>query len=139
MNAESRPWAVSFKTQNVPIRSYRDLIVWQKAMNLAVLVFRLTTRFPSSELCSLVAQLKRSASSVAANIADGRGRHTTKDFAHFVAVARGSLMETETFLLLAIRLEYLTNEQAKPALGLTMEIRKMLTALKARLKEVSSE
>jgi four helix bundle protein len=139
MNAESRPWAVGLKTQNIPIRSHRDLIVWQKAMDLAVLVFRLTMRFPSSELYSLVAQLKRSASSVAANIAEGRDRHTTKDFAHFVAVARGSLMETETFLLLAIRLEYLTNEQAKPALGLTMEIGKMLTALKARLKEVTSE
>jgi four helix bundle protein len=134
MNGESRPSAVSLRPRNILIRSHRDLIVWQKAMDLAVL-HRLTVGFPRSELYSLVSQVRRSAASLSANIAEGRGRHSTKDFAHFVSVARGSLMETETFLLFAIRLDYLTNEQAKPALGLTMEIGKMLTALKLHLSE----
>ena len=84
----------------MPIHSHRDLIVWQKGMDLSVDVYRLTKSFPPDELYSLVSQLRRSASSIPANIAEGRGRYSEKDFAHFVSVARGSVMEVDTFFVL---------------------------------------
>jgi len=82
-----------------------------------------------------VAQITRAAASVPANIAEGHARATRKNFANFVAIAKGSLMETETFLMLAVRLNYLTEGAASVALGLITENSKMLTALRSRLKE----
>jgi four helix bundle protein len=108
--------------------------VWQKGMDLAVEVYRLTKCFPSDELYSLVSQLRRSASSIPANIAEGRGRYTAKDFAHFVSVARESVMEVDTFLRLAIRIDYLAHEQAQPALALVAEIANMLSVLRLKLQ-----
>lgn len=117
------------------IESHRDLLVWQKAMDLAVEVYRLTSKFPSSETYRLVSQITRAVASVPANIAEGHARATRKDFANFLAIAKGSLMETETFLMLAVRLKYLTENEASLALGLITENSKMLTALRNRLKE----
>ncbi len=110
-------------------------MVWQKAMDLAVLVYRLSAGFPSSEKYRLVDQLTRSAASVPANIAEGRGRATRREFANFLAIAKGSLMETETYLALSIRLGYLSESQAQPALALVTEVSKMLTVLCARLSD----
>jgi four helix bundle protein len=115
------------------IESHRDLIVWQKAMDLVVLVYRLVERFPKTETYRLVAQLTRSAASVPANIAEGHARGSAKDYANFLSIARGSLMETETLVMLAVRLNYVTNEQAGPVLALITEISKMLTTLRNRL------
>ena len=117
------------------IRSHRDLVVWQKAMDLAVEIYGLASKFPSSETYRLVAQITRAVASVPANIAEGHARATRKDYANFLAIAKGSLMETETFLMLAIRLKYLSDVQAANALSLITEISKMLTALRNRLKE----
>jgi four helix bundle protein len=117
------------------VQLHRDLKVWQKAMDLAVEIYRLAARFPQSETYRLVAQVTRAAASVPANIAEGHARATRKDFANFVAIAKGSLMETETFLMLAVRLSYLTEGEASVALGLITENSKMLTALRNRLKE----
>jgi four helix bundle protein len=116
------------------IESYRDLVVWQKAMDLTVLIYELSARFPSTETYRLVTQMTRSAASVPANIAEGRGRATKPDLAHFVSVAKGSLMETETLLMLAIRLAYLSQEEAQRALNLITEISKMLTVLRRELR-----
>jgi four helix bundle protein len=69
------------------INSYRDLVVWQKAMDLTVLIYRLSAKFPSNETHRLVAQVTRSAASVPANLVEGRGRATKRDFANFVAIA----------------------------------------------------
>src|SRR5437867_1308629 len=91
------------------IESYRDLIVWQKAMDLAVLVYGFTEGFPAAEVHRLSSQITRAAAPVPANIAEGRGRGTSRDYANFLAIARGSLMETDTFLRLAIRLGFLTD------------------------------
>jgi four helix bundle protein len=115
------------------IRSHRDLVVWQKAMEMVVQVYRLSGRFPREEVYRLTAQVTRAAASVPANIAEGHARSTAKDYAHFLAIAKGSLMETETFLMLAVRLDYLSDEETNPTLGLITEISKMLTALRARL------
>jgi four helix bundle protein len=108
-------------------------MVWRKAMDMVVQVYRLTDRFPRSELYRLTSQVTRAAASVPANIAEGNGRATRRDYAHFLAIAKGSLNETETFLFLAMRLGYLRDEEAGPTLDLITEIGKMLTTLRARL------
>ena len=96
------------------IESHRDLIVWQKSMDMVVNIYQLASAFPNTEIYRLTSQITRAAASVPANIAEGHARGTTKnDFAHFLSIAKGSLMETETFLMLAVRLNYLTSEQAK--------------------------
>jgi four helix bundle protein len=115
------------------VESHRDLIVWQKSMDMVVLVYRLADAFPKTEMYRLVSQLTRAAASLPANIAEGNARAATKDYAHFLSIAKGSLMETETFVMLAVRLEYVTSDQACPILALITEISKMLTVLRARL------
>jgi len=117
------------------IESHRELLVWQKAMDLAVLIYELSGRFPSEENYRLVAQITKSASSVPANIAEGKGRATSRDFANFVAIAKGSLMETETYVTLSARLGYASQAEIQPVLDLITEISKMLTALRSRLVE----
>ncbi|OFV91133.1 MAG: four helix bundle protein [Acidobacteria bacterium RIFCSPLOWO2_02_FULL_61_28] len=121
------------------VQSHRELIVWQKAMELAVETYRLPSKFPASENYRLVSQITRAVASVPANIAEGNARGTKKDYANFLAIARGSLMETETLLMLAIRLKYITQEQAEYALNLVTEVSKMLTALRSRLNEGNRE
>jgi four helix bundle protein len=116
------------------VKSHRDLIVWQKAMDLAVEAYRLTSRFPPSESYRLVSQITRAAASVPANIAEGNARATRRDYGQFLSIAKGSLMELETFLMLAVRLKYLGQDEAASALRLATEISKMLTALRSRLR-----
>jgi four helix bundle protein len=117
------------------IESHRDLIVWQKSMDLVVLIYQLSSQFPSNEIYRLVAQITRSATSVPANIAEGHARATKRDYSHYLSIAKGSTMETETFMMLSVRLGYLTETEAQPALSLITEISKMLTALRAKLAE----
>ncbi|MBI5287541.1 MAG: four helix bundle protein [Chloroflexi bacterium] len=117
----------------MPVQSHRDLVVWNKAMDLAVQVYGLTSSFPASERWRLIDQLCRAAASVPANIAEGQGRSSPKDFAHFLAIARGSLNETETFIMLAIRLGYLAEAQAEPVLALLTEVSKMLGSLRTKV------
>ena len=102
-------------------------------MDLAVLIYELTARFPSKETYRLVSQITRSAASVPANIAEGKGRVTPRDFANFVAIAKGSLMETETYITLSRRLGYVNEAEVQPILDLITEISKMLTVLRSRL------
>ena len=115
------------------IESHRDLVVWQKAMDLAVNVYNLCSSLPSDERFRLTSQITRAASSVPANIAEGHARASRRDYAHFLAIAKGSLMETETFLTLAVRLQYLSNGQAAEAQRLITEISKMITAIRRKL------
>lgn len=88
------------------VRSHRDLEVWQRAVEFAVAVCRSTESFPKSELYGLTNQLRRAAVSVAANIAERSGRKTTRDFVHFLTVARGSLREVDTLTEIAHRLGF---------------------------------
>jgi len=120
------------------VESHRDLIVWQKAMDLAVQVYRLASLFPQNEIYRLTSQLTRAAASVPANIAEGHARGTRKDYAHFLTIAKGSLMETETFLMLSVRLSYVTESQANPTLSLITEISKMITAIRIKLLNADS-
>jgi len=94
------------------ISSHRELEVWQMAMDLVVEVYRLSARLPGDERYRLTAQITRAAASVPANIAEGNARSTRRDYANFLSVAKGSLMETETFLILAVRLGYIDQPSA---------------------------
>jgi four helix bundle protein len=115
------------------IDSHRDLIVWQKAMDLTVEVYELTKLLPREETYRLTAQITRSVASVPANIAEGHSRSTRRDYANFLAIAKGSLMETETFLTLAIRLGYVSEQQARCAMGLITEVSKMIATIRVKL------
>ena len=106
---------------------YRKLIVWQKAMELVRVVYRLSKDFPSDERYALTNQLRRSAVSIPSNIAEGCGRTSRKDYAHFLAIARGSLYETMTQLELAQDLGYI--EISEELKVLSDDVGKILTTL----------
>ena len=89
------------------VKSYKELVAWQKGMELVRRVYALTKNFPKVEQYRLVDQLTRAAVSVSSNIAEGFGRSTNKDFAHFLAQARGSLFEVETQLIIANELGFI--------------------------------
>jgi four helix bundle protein len=113
----------------VPINSYRDLVVWQEAMNLAEASYRLTAPFPKEEAYGLTAQLRRSGSSIPANIAEGYGRDSRGAYVQHLRVAQGSLKEFETHLLLAERVELVDRAAVAPLLSKTESIGKMLRSL----------
>lgn len=115
------------------IRSYRDLVVWQKAVDAAVLVYGVARCFPREEVYGLQAQTTRAAASVAANIAEGQARGSPKEFAHFLSIAKGSVAETETLLEIAIRLTYVGREEARSALVVLDEISRMIAVLRSRI------
>ena len=116
---------------------YGDLLVWQKAMDLVTMVYRLTRAFPADEKFGLTSQMQRAAVSIPANIAEGHGRKSTKAYLNHVSIANGSLMELETLLQIAARLEYLENKQLLDALSRTNEIGKMLSGLTRSLNPQS--
>jgi len=113
------------------ISSHRDLLVWQ--MDFAVETYRLAGQLPASETYRLGSQITRAAASVPANIAEGYARATKKDYANFLAIAKGSLMETETLLTLAARLGFVEPQETASAADLITEISKMLTVLRQRI------
>lgn len=116
------------------ISSYRDLKVWQKAMDLVVECYRLTEGFPKSEVYGLSSQLQRAAISVPANIAEGHGRESIKEYIHHLSIANGSLMELETHLLIAGRLSYAEDRELAPLLAQASEVGKMLNGLVKSLR-----
>ena len=89
------------------LRSFKKLTVWQKAYKLALMVYRHSQKFPSTELYGLTSQLRRATVSIAANIAEGRERQHKKEFLQFLSIARGSLAEVETYLILVKDLNYI--------------------------------
>ena len=116
-----------------PTPSYKDLVVWQKGIALAKLIYQLTKNFPSEEKFGLVAQMRRAAVSVPSNIAEGQARHTTGEFIQFISHAEGSVAELDTQLILSIELKFSSGTAAEPALTLLGEIRRMLNALRRKL------
>lgn len=115
------------------IKSYKELIVWQKAMDLAEEVYLISKKFPKEELYSLTNQIRRAVISVASNIAEGQSRKSTLEFSQFLSIAQGSVAEVETQILLSIRLKYQTEAQCLKALQLSEEISKMLGSLQRKL------
>ena len=110
---------------------FRELIVWQKAMTLVKSVYTLTSSLPKSEQFGLVGQARRAAVSIPANIAEGHGRNSRKDYARFLVAARGSLRELETLLLLIDDLEYaVTGEELKQC----NEVSRLLSGLISKMQ-----
>jgi four helix bundle protein len=116
------------------IKNYRDLLVWQKSMDLCVESYRLCDPFPRPEEFGLKSQIRRAASSIPANIAEGHGRDHLGDYLHHLSIAKGSLAELETHLLLAARLGYLDEAAVAAALRSTDEISRMLNGLSGKLR-----
>lgn len=117
------------------IRNYRDLVVWQRAMDLVEMIYRLSRSFPKDEIYGLAAQLRKAAVSVPANIAEGRGRHTTREFLHFLSIAAGSLTELETHVLIAERLDYVEHQVASEAINLAAEVGRLANGLIRSLRK----
>lgn len=115
-------------------RGYINLDVWQKSMTLVTNVYQLTQQFPKEELYSLTSQIRRAAVSIPSNIAEGRSRHSTKDYMRFVMIARGSVAELETQLRISHNLAYVTQERLQPILNDANEIGRMLNGLFAKLE-----
>ena len=117
------------------IRHYRDLLVWQKAMAWVESVYALSREWPSEERFGLTSQIRRAAVSVPSNIAEGCARRATGDFIRFLSIARGSLAEAETQLILAERLSYLAASDARLLLDSADEISRMLASLIGKLED----
>jgi four helix bundle protein len=118
--------------------SYRDLKVWQRAMALAEISYLLTKTFPREEMFGLTSQIRRAATSMAANIAEGHGREHTRSFIQFLRISQGSLKELETHLLLAQRVQIATAGKVTPILEQCQELGKMLRALIRNLQQRES-
>ncbi|HEV7227453.1 four helix bundle protein [Brevundimonas sp.] len=121
------------------IKSYRDLKVWPRAMDLAQAVYELTRSFPKEEQFGLTAQARRAAASVAANIVEGYGRSSKGSYLNFLRIAQGSLKEAETHLLLAVRVGLASDAASVPILSEADELGKMLRALIVRLEAHGSD
>jgi four helix bundle protein len=114
-------------------RSYKDLVVWQKGIALAKVVYRITQSFPAEEKFGLVAQMRRAAVSIPSNIAEGQARHTTGEFIQFISHAEGSLAELDTQLILSLELQFCRDQSKDPAFELIDELRRMLNVLRRKL------
>ena len=117
------------------IKSYEDLLVWQKAMNLVEEVYKLIRVLPKEENFGITMQMRRAAVSIPSNIAEGQSRRTTKEFINFLSIANGSKAELSTQIQICIRLGYITELQADESIKLCEEVSKMLFALITKLQD----
>lgn len=115
------------------IRDHKDLIVWQKSMDLVIEVYHLVKKLPKEETYALSDQLRRAVVSIPSNIAEGRGRSSEKDYLRFLFMARGSRAEVETQLLICDRLGYFQASELQMALNLCSEISSMLNVIISKL------
>ena len=120
------------------VRQYQNLIVWQKAMELVTRVDEVSESFPRREMFSLTNQLRRAAVSIPSNIAEGRGRQSTKDFLRHLSIARGSLQEVETQILIAARPRYRDEPASAELLGGAEETSRLMTGLSRSLSRMTS-
>ena len=117
---------------------YKDLIVWQKAMELTTEIYRLTKKLPKDELYALTNQLRRAAVSISSNIAEGNARFSTKEYLRFLSIARGSTAEVETQILICLKLNYLSQEDIASAVSLLDETGRMLNSMIKKLRDKES-
>jgi len=120
------------------INSHKDLIVWQKAMDLVVAVYTLTECFPKSEQYGLVSQMRRAAVSIPSNIAEGYRRGTKKDYRNFLIISLGSGSELDTQIDIAMRVRLTTQQQSAEVITLLVEVLKMLNCMVHTLDERST-
>lgn len=113
--------------------SYKELLVWQKSIQLVTDIYKLTKIFPKEEAYSLVSQMHRAAISIPSNIAEGHDRNSDKEFSQFLCIARGSLAELETQVIISENLGYIKQEQKIHILNKCYEIGKMINGLLKKL------
>lgn len=116
------------------MKCYRDLVVWQEGIELVVGIYQHTKKFPVVERYALADQMQRAAVSVPANIAEGHGRDSLKEFLYFLSISSGSLAELETHLIIAAKLAYLSEEEVNPLLSQTDLLGRRLRVLKKKLQ-----
>lgn len=114
---------------------YKDLVAWQKAMDLVVDIYKVTDGFPKKEIYSLTDQIRRAAVSVPSNIAEGQAHHSHREFLHFLRHSTGSLAEVETQLLIAERIGYIDHAATAPLLEKAHEVGRILNGLMSSLRE----
>ncbi len=110
-------------------QSFKDLGVWQKSMDLAIDIYKIVKLLPKEELYVLSDQMRRAAISIPSNISEGQQRYSNRDFKHFLLIAKGSLGELETQIMICERLDYLKKEQTQKLYNQCIEIGKMLNGL----------
>jgi four helix bundle protein len=115
------------------LSSYRDLLAWQRAIDLVENVYSATESWPKSELFGLTSQVRRAAVSVPADIAEGQERFSTKEFIHHLSIARGSLLEVETHIIVTQRLRYLSTEVTSALLECSAEVSRLISGLSRSL------
>ncbi len=118
------------------MHNFKELRVWQEAMELAREIYLATSLFPSSEKFGLVSQINRSAVSIPTNIAEGTGRNSDKEFSQFLSIAIGSAFELETQILLALDLGFFAKEKSENLIQNLQQIQKMLFSLKKKLIQI---
>lgn len=116
------------------VKSYRDLLVWQRSMDLVEICYIVASTFPKEEVYGLISQLRRAVVSIPANIAEGHGRDGLGEYIHFLGIAQGSLRETETHLLIAGRLRLVDEQKLQEVLKLSEEVSRTLGSLIRSLK-----
>jgi len=116
------------------MHNFKELNVWKKAIDLSELVYRNTRQFPTDERFGLTSQIRRAVVSVSANIAEGAGRKSDKEFLNFLSIANGSCFELQSHIIIPTRLEYIEKDIANEVLSLIIEIQKMIHALSQKLK-----
>jgi four helix bundle protein len=118
------------------MNNYKELIVWQKSILCAEMVYKLTSRFPVEEKYGLTGQIRRSAVSIASNIAEGAGRNSKKEFRNFLGIANGSLNELNTQLLISKNLGFINDDSFNQILVLNEEIQKMIYTLIKKFSQI---
>jgi four helix bundle protein len=121
------------------VKDYRELIVWQKAMDLVEAIYLTTKTFPKEEIYGLTSQIRRAAISIPSNIAEGNGRNTTCDYVHFLGMAYGSVKEVETQVLIAERLRYIDSNCSNELVKMTGEIARLISGLMNSLNRKISQ
>ena len=111
------------------LKSHKELVVWQKSMDLVVLIYELTSKFPKSELFGITSQMRRASVSIPSNIAEGWGRKSSKEYQQFMSIAYGSTLELETQLILSKRLKLAEEQDFEKAEAVLLEVLKMLNSM----------
>lgn len=121
------------------IKSYKELIVWQKSVELVEQIFLLTNLFPKSELFGITSQMRRAAVSIPSNIAEGYGRKSTKSYTQFYSIAYGSALELETQLIISKKLKLAPEKEFQKADDLLTEVSKMLNSMISKFKKLNTD
>ena len=116
------------------MKTYRDLVVWQKSMVLVTEVYEISKKFPKDELYGLTSQIRRCAISIPSNLAEGYGRNSTNDYIHFLRIASGSLYELQTQMEISLNLQYIDRREFENLYELSREIERMLSSLIRKLR-----